>query len=529
MSDETIIVKGNEDDFFITNEKISLFKSKYERYSNFSRETIEVPFSGSLNCNSILNVKLPSMGNLISKLTLKIDLPEVNPNGIKFAWIEFLGWNIIKEISISICGKIIDKQSGLWLMIYNQLTGNPNQTQAINELIGNVKELTLYNNITKPKRTLLIPLSFWFNKYIGLSLPLFLLNKSDINITLQLEEIQKLIISNDIFNPYNIKLEGVSLLIDYFHLTQSELDNVAEIDNEYLIEQIQSMNADLVNKTLSKYSLPFTHPTKEIVWVIQNGLYNCGNKFLYYQPTFMNNNKCNNNEWNIKKASEEIVFKSIVLGLNPNNHGNWFEVAPNTIQTINNFNINNQYTNYVFVNPDSVEGITCKINVDITITCEGNIIIDYLKSTITIEDLSIPTSCYNDTRYKPKDPIVYQPNNFGRFINYTGNSIEYALIEFNGKAIISKQNYLFFNQIQPSKSHIFKNIPMNGIYCYNFSLLSDIFQPTGTVNLSNIDEIILMLWLNCDYNLNNDNKLFVFAVNLNLLKINNTTIHLTYN
>ena len=67
---------------------------------------------------------------------------------------------------------------------------------------------------------------------------------------------------------------------------------------------------------------------------------------------------------------------------------------------------------------------------------------------------------------------------------------------------------------QPYQHHT--RVPAIGIYCYSFALNPEQHQPSGTVNMSRIDNATLLLNLSTS---TDPVKLRVYAVNYNVLRI----------
>ena len=82
------------------------------------------------------------------------------------------------------------------------------------------------------------------------------------------------------------------------------------------------------------------------------------------------------------------------------------------------------------------------------------------------------------------------------------------------------------------------NTPTNGVNLYAFAIEPEILQPTGTSNLSKIENIILTLWFADTGNpdgslppinvLNPDNRLFIFAFSYNIFRIISGVTGLAY-
>ena len=88
--------------------------------------------------------------------------------------------DIIDSIEIEIGGQMIDKHYSKWLDIYNELFEENHEYRiALNE--GNI------NLDVNKVENIYIPLRFWFNKNIGLALPLISLQYHDVVIIVNLK------------------------------------------------------------------------------------------------------------------------------------------------------------------------------------------------------------------------------------------------------------------------------------------------------------------------------------------------------
>ena len=197
--------------------------------------------------------------------------------------------------------------------IWYELTKNKQLEEKFNEIIGDIKELTDYNKEEKPEYTLYIPLQFWFNKYIGLSLPLVALENNDVQLKFKFRSFQELSYINKPFTNIlgsldnllinNNKQLKASLLIDYIYLDTNERLKFARAGHEYLIEQIQiNQETDLLEKKHS-LKLNFNHPVKGLVWVIQR------------KKDLMNNdnkNKCLWDKYTLENSNiDDYYFKDL--------------------------------------------------------------------------------------------------------------------------------------------------------------------------------------------------------------------------
>ena len=98
------------------------------------------------------------------------------------------------------------------------------------------------------------------------------------------------------------------------------------------------------------------------------------------------------------------------------------------------------------------------------------------------------------------------------------NPVVTALIQLNGHDRFSVREGQYFNLVQPFQHHT--NCPAAGINLYSFALKPEDHQPSGTCNLSRIDNTTLLLTVsNNTIGGNNSATVRVYATNYNVLRI----------
>lgn len=110
------------------------------------------------------------------------------------------------------------------------------------------------------------------------------------------------------------------------------------------------------------------------------------------------------------------------------------------------------------------------------------------------------------------------------------NPVARAKLLLNGHERFSERDGRYFNLVQPYQHH--ENVPSKGINVYSFGLKPEEHQPSGTCNMSRIDNATLQLTLTpatvktrnttSPYALTNNSRtarVKVFAVNYNVLRI----------
>jgi hypothetical protein len=552
-----LVAYGAQDVYLTGNPQITFFKVVYRRHTNFSMEAIEHPLNSSPNFGRKSTVTITRNGDLITRIYLLVTLERVVPScelGAKFAWVKRLGYALINNVEIEIGGSRIDKHYGVWLDIWYELARPAGDLErGFNHMIGDVRELTEYNSEPKPEYKLFIPLKFWFNRHVGLALPLIALQYHEVRLNFEFHNVRHLIVANEEFLHNDLRcvqMKDASILVDYIYLDSEERRRFAQVGHEYLIEQLQFTGEESVQTHTPKYKLDFNHPTKELIWAIRNGNYITGKRFLCYT---------HRRRWGehvLEHCAEKILRESIALltvdesvpssdgdqcnvlnGEEKPECGEWEEFCPGTWGTTTNGKVhvkNEHSTKALWVSTSTLKignyNLTDKIVADILVPEDAKNVCDVritiLSTTLTVRDISFPVECMDDTRARSDDPHVNQPFNFGVLIDGSGNPIHYALIQLNGHDRFDRREGAYFNYVQPDQHHT--NTPADGINVYSFALNPEQHQPSGSCNLSRIDNTQLNLWIHDPTHrhhlphlhiFNPDNKLYIFAFSYNVLRI----------
>jgi hypothetical protein len=118
--------------------------------------------------------------------------------------------------------------------------------------------------------------------------------------------------------------------------------------------------------------------------------------------------------------------------------------------------------------------------------------------------------------------------NYGNFINRTDNPIINSSFQLNGKNRFQERDGFFYNYLQPY--YYFKNSPPDGVNIYTFSLNPEDIQPSGTINLGNVDSKNLIVSLG-KYNNSSDSYLTYFGsgnIRIFAFSYNNLTVSKGY-
>jgi hypothetical protein len=214
---------------------------------------------------------------LIHKVYLQVNLPTLSISSTAdstVAWDSMVGHNLIDTVYIEIGGQTIDTHYGDWLNIWNELTQSAEKEAGYNTMIGNTVALTTVtdtpDSFSTPAATLYIPLQFWFCRNPGLALPLIALQYHEVKFNITFRSAEPLYTKT---GPGTVTVGAgfdASLYIDYIYLDTDERRQFAQVQHEYLIEQLQFTGAESVPTGTGsvKSKLALNHPCKELIWVI---------------------------------------------------------------------------------------------------------------------------------------------------------------------------------------------------------------------------------------------------------------------
>ena len=165
---------GEQNKYITGNPQITHFKSVIRRHTHFAIETIENHFDGNYCPGERIRCKIQRSGDLVNQIYLKLQLPklqkEQGEDGVYTSWINAIGYYIIDLIEIRIGDRIIDRQYGMWMNIWSELTTTNSKKDHLHSMIGK------FDDFDETKQNgplnLYIPLNFWFCKDLRSSLPL---------------------------------------------------------------------------------------------------------------------------------------------------------------------------------------------------------------------------------------------------------------------------------------------------------------------------------------------------------------------
>lgn len=389
------------------------------------------------------------------------------------------------------------------------------QDRGYAKMIGNTEELTQLSQSHK-SATLYVPLYFFHCRNDGLALPLIALQYHDVRYEFEFRKLEECVItSNCNAGTLGLRMEAASLFVDYVYLESEERKKFAQNAHEYLIEQIQFTGEESVSINSNKFRLNFNHPCKALYWNLKLGRYTNPSgayKFLAYDSADTNNLRL--------QATKRFVLALATYDATST------AAAPKLSHT------NNKLTTLVtgpllaLFNAANAVVISTDVDVD-NVTILGDL--------LSLDDASKPTeqlfksiATIARVAYGQGsdlyDVVVRQYDNYGVYMNGTENPVQKGLLQLNGHDRFSERDGNYFNYVQPWQHH--SNTPSDGLCMYSFSLNPEDHQPSGTCNMSRIDNATLNITFGVegvsDFKaqfLADDSKISIYALNYNVLRI----------
>lgn len=266
-----LVAYGAQDIYLTGNPQITFFKVVYRRHTNFSMESIQQTWNGTVAASGSVSATISRNGDLVGRMYLEHQIVTAAAAGD-----DNYGTQMIDYVDLEIGGQLIDKHYGHWMEAYLELT-EPNPT-------GNVYTMEAAGATTSSQPTkiqnmaaaggvagdgieydnlIFVPLLFWFCRNPGLALPLIALQYHEVKVNVTFSSVL-----DDAAGTTN------NLWVDYIYLDTDERRRFAQVSHEYLIEQVQFQS----ETTAASFRLHFNHPVKELIWTgtYVTGLFSAG-------------------------------------------------------------------------------------------------------------------------------------------------------------------------------------------------------------------------------------------------------------
>ena len=126
---------GAEDLNLISNDDITNFKVMFKKHTPFAIENKELLFSNKPTFGSTSTVKILQDGDMLSKMYLQVDLPYDSTLDTTF-WTNRVGFRLIKKVEFYIGNIMLERQYGLWMHIWSELSNSNEKKHILNNIVG---------------------------------------------------------------------------------------------------------------------------------------------------------------------------------------------------------------------------------------------------------------------------------------------------------------------------------------------------------------------------------------------------------
>ena len=271
---------------------------------------------------------------------------------------------------------------------------------------------------------------------------------------------------------------------------------MAQNPHEYLIEQLQFTGDESVGSSSNKIKLNFNHPCKELIFVAQpdNNVDYCSSFLL---------------QTNLNMA----------LGAQPFNYTDALDALVNSMGAFSGYEQVVGEGGFIaastgmFQDPGA-DGLPVAGSqwgedwaTDKTVC----------STSIPAANVPFPTSPHGDSGVSDAGAFVLAESAVNMHC-WGQNPVVTAKLQLNGQDRFSEREGTYFDLVQPYQHHT--RSPDTGINVYSFALRPEEHQPSGTCNMSRIDNATLQLVLSTNA-IGGDNtaKVRVYATNYNVLRV----------
>ena len=488
----SLVAYGNQNIIINGNPTKSFFKAKYSKYTNFGLQKFRIDQVGQKELNITkeqnFTFKILRYGDLLLDTFLCVTLPNIWSPILKydkyneseyrpyeFKWIKNIGTQLIKEVTFTVGGHIIQKFSGSYIQNLVDRDFDHNKKELFNIMSGNVKELNdpenyLNRNGNYPNafndgvssdisgiepsiysQKLYIPINSWFSLLNSCAFPLISLQYAELEINFLLRPVEELFVIRDVI--YDNSLSSSRLNYKDFPYIQPKQSRDENYGYYHFVNPPPTRDISL-NYRYSYDNENFNYDIHLL----------CTQCFLDEEERnyFANNPQ----SYLIKEVYEynfERVNKTNKIKLESNGLvANWMWYFQR-----NDVNKRNEWSNYT--NWDYEDKIPNSLN---KLTINSN--------TAYYKNYDIDIS--NEIFITGNVPDNQSQQNFKEILNEFG-------ILCDGKYRENVMTSGIYNKIEKYKSSLGSS--KQGLYCYNFELKTSpyVYQPDGAFNTNKFKTI----------------------------------------
>lgn len=487
-----LVAIGAQNELVNGSPSMTHFRAVYRRHTNFAMESIRMTFTSSnlsfdQTTTRTIPCRIDRYAQLLHDTYLVLTLPDIwsplhylgtsappsgydqrsNSIGYEFQWIDTIGYNLIDHVEITANGQVLQRLTGEWLKFYSHMTHDPNKRKLVDQMVGNVPEINdpanaydrmgqyphavtplnqpgITPNTLTPEpsirsRQLVIPLHFWFCENPGMALPLVSMQNSDvfINVTYRpLNQLYTVIDVNPTSSTYGTRIRPVSV------------DNAI---GRFLSPP--TLSGAISNPALTSF---FPDPYLE------------GN-FIYLTEMEMAQ---------LASADQTFLVKTVTYTNNPGQYGGNSDILIPFFNLVTRVVWSSQRSDKILTNDwDNYTNWNNPLRAPFTTTGTTNDAFSIVTNSTESQTFLYSSGQQQISSVYPRDPITQ------------------GQILLDGKERFSVKPASYFSLLQMYK-HTTGDAPqIPGVYMYSFALNNDLYQPSGAINGSLFNKVILRLTL----------------------------------
>ena len=295
-------ISGPQDAFFTDDPEYTYFVKNFQKHTNFAPFFKDLDVEGEMEFGNTIRCTIPQdQGDLLKTVSLKFELSSIQQNLVSWAtglgYVESIGHAIIEYAEILIGGKTIQRIPSDFLAIYFDNYVSHTKQENLGKLIGKPPgelsgtrcrhpSIAGYLGNATSNQKFFVDIPFYFYNNPELAIPVFAIDKQEIEIVIKLRERSDCIIGYKTSDPDYVFYTGdlvttkglikdMKITTEMVSLVQDEKDKIKSKKINYTITQIQEVknripqdanNNNLVHTT---HRLDFKHPVKELFFIIQ--------------------------------------------------------------------------------------------------------------------------------------------------------------------------------------------------------------------------------------------------------------------
>lgn len=199
--------------------------------------------------------------------------PELN--GTWAHWVNAIGMFLIRAARIVIGGSTIDTLYNDLLYIWEELSGKSGK--RLTEMVGKRYSRSQLVCDSRVRRTLYVPLPFWFCQHSGQALALASLQFHGVQVHIEFERLERCVVTSgsnvvvkNCATACCLSPSDLSACLEtcYIYLDTAERDRFATTHYEVLICQHQAFQMQTCNSQV-RMALSFNHPVLELMWCVR--------------------------------------------------------------------------------------------------------------------------------------------------------------------------------------------------------------------------------------------------------------------